>query len=150
MLISIVPVVVAVLSLLLWRLARVRGLYRKRAREDPELLADTTTAGPVVGRNGLCDELQKNLQDRDRRRAQLVIGGVGVGKTAVLVRLTRLLAIRGAVPVPVRLRDAQKELDFMELARDRFLGVVEHRLLSEAEGDNLAQVARRGPDRRSR
>jgi hypothetical protein len=137
MLISIVPIVVAVLSLLLWRLWRVRRLYRKRARDEPQLLVDTTDAGSVVGRNGLCDVLQDNLQDRGHRRAQLLIGGVGVGKTAVLVRLTRLLALRGAVPVPIRLREAQEELDFLELAHDRFLGEVESRLLSDAEGDKI-------------
>jgi hypothetical protein len=55
----------------------------------------------------------------------------------MLVRLTRLLALRGAVPVPIRLREAQEELDFLELERARFLGEVESRLLSDAEGDKI-------------
>jgi hypothetical protein len=137
LLISIVPIAAAVLTLLLWRLSHIRRQYRKRARKVPEVLVQTTAANAVVGRQGLCDVLQANVQDRRLRRPQLLVGGVGVGKTAVLVRLTRLLAIRRAVPVPIRLRDAQKELDFASLARKRFLAEMEPSLLSETEGDQI-------------
>jgi hypothetical protein len=137
LLISIVPIVVAVLTLLLWRLSYIRRRYRRRAQDTPQQLVETAVSDYVVGRKGLCDVLQGNLQDRDHRRPQLLVGGVGVGKTAVLVRLTRLLAARGAVPVPIRLRDASKELDFMTLARERFLDEVEQSLLSETEGDKI-------------
>lgn len=139
LLISIVPIVVAVLSLLLWRLWSIRRRYARRAKDAPEQLVETLSPDRIVGRNGLCDVLQRNLQDRDpdHRRPQLLVGDVGVGKTAVLVRLTKLLALRGAVPVPIRLREAQAELDFLTLARERFLTEVEQWLLSEAEGDKI-------------
>ena len=55
------------------------------------------------------------MQGADGRSAQppdrphLLVGGVGAGKTAVLVRLTEFLAA-GAVPVPIRLRTPETEL----------------------------------------
>ena len=137
LLISVVPIAAAVLTLLLWRLSYIRRTYRKRARSEPERLVQTTVADDVVGRQGLCDVLQANIQDRGHRRPQLLVGGVGVGKTAALVRLTRLLAIRHAVPIAIRLRDAQTELDFLALARARFLSEMEPELLSAAEGDKI-------------
>ncbi|CAM5686129.1 hypothetical protein SALBM217S_00651 [Streptomyces griseoloalbus] len=45
---------------------------------------------------------------------------MGVGKTAVLVELTRMLAQQSAVPVPLRLRDMDGEFDFEQMARRRF------------------------------
>ncbi|WP_406454816.1 hypothetical protein OH768_17955 [Streptomyces sp. NBC_01622] len=46
-----------------------------------------------------------------------------MGKTAVLVRLTELLARQNAVPVPVRLRDADDgaDLNFERMAKQRFV-----------------------------
>ena len=46
-----------------------------------------------------------DLHDRGVR-PHVLVGGVGTGKTAVLVRLTELLAEKRAIPVPVKLRDA--------------------------------------------
>jgi hypothetical protein len=72
-----------------------------------------------------------------RTRPHVLVGGVGTGKTAVLVRLTELLADKRAVPVPVRLRDATKVLDFESLAQERFLSEVNQRLISSAEGETI-------------
>jgi hypothetical protein len=138
LLISVVPIVVAVLSLLAWRLRRVRGKYRAHAIKDAgQMVEATARAEHVVGREGLCAIIKDNLQDRSDRRPYLIMGGVGVGKTAVLVRLTESLARQGAVPVPIRLRDAEKELDFLALARRRFLRDAEPWFVSEAEGDTI-------------
>ena len=138
LLISVVPIVIAVLSLLVWRLRRVRDRYRERAANRPEELVEAAmSTRRVVGRDGLCRVVQDNLQARSNRRPYVIVGGVGVGKTAVLVRLTELLANRGAVPVPVRLRHAQSELDFMELARTKFLREAAPWLASAAEGETI-------------
>jgi hypothetical protein len=59
------------------------------------------------------------------------------GKTALVVRLTKLLAERGAVPVPIRLRDAQQTLDFRELGRQRFLADAEGTLLTDADRERV-------------
>ena len=105
------------------RLRLVRRPFLKEARERPTELVETAgeMLGEVVGRDDICNVLQSDLHDREERRPHVVVGGVGIGKTAVLVRLTELLARRGAVPVPIRLRDATEELDFLEMARQAFM-----------------------------
>jgi hypothetical protein len=122
---------------LLIRLRRIRRPYQRRAREEPHDVVQTAgrIIGEVVGRDQLCHVLVEGLRDPRTRRPQVVVGGVGTGKTALLVRLTKLLAQRGAVPIPVRLRDARTNLDFHGLARERFLAEVGGKLLSEAEGE---------------
>ena len=67
----------------------------------------------------------------------MVIGSVGTGKTALLVRLTQLLAERHLVPIAVRLRDAQEGLDFGELARKRFVADADRALRSDSEGERV-------------
>ena len=93
--------------------------------------------GEVVGRDELCHVIIEDLRDSGIRRPHVIIGGVGTGKTALLVRLTKLLAERGAVPVPIRLRDAQESLDFRELARKRFVTDSNTRLTSDTEGEKV-------------
>jgi hypothetical protein len=124
---------------LFYRLSRVHRPYVQRAKERPAEMVETAgrIIGEVVGRDELCQVMIRDLRDRDTRRPQVVVGGVGTGKTALLVRLTELLAKRGAVPVPVRLRDAQDQLDFHELARRRFLADANAALLSDTEGEKV-------------
>jgi hypothetical protein len=129
----------AFVYLAIWRVRRVvtRG-YLRDALKAPDDLVQTATPMPkVVGRDDLCTVIEDDLL-ADERRPQVIVGGVGAGKTAVLVRLTERLAKRGAVPVPVHLRDAKDgRLDFHALARTRFLSSVEDRVLSEDEGDRI-------------
>ena len=124
---------------LLYRQSRVHRPFVHKAREKPREVVETAGSiiGEVVGRDELCQVMIEDLRDRSTRRPHVVIGGVGTGKTALLVRLTKLLAERGAVPVPVRLRDAQGRLDFRELARIRFLAEADAKLLSDAEGEKV-------------
>ena len=119
------------------RLWLVRLPYVRKAREEPQLVVETAGSmiGEVVGRDRLCNVIIEDLRDRDTRRPHVVIGGVGAGKTALLVLLTKLLAERGAVPVPVRLRDAQANLDFRVLAHKRFIADSYGAFQSEAEGE---------------
>lgn len=124
---------------LLVRLWLVSRPYMRRARNEPHRVVQTAGSmiGQVVGRDELCHVLIEDIRDPRNRRPHVVIGGVGAGKTALLVRLTALLAERGAVPVPVRLRDAQDRLDFRELARTRFVADAHMALLSDAEGEKV-------------
>jgi hypothetical protein len=105
------------------QISGVRGAYLRQAREDPQYLVQTAGSmiGQVVGRDELCHILIEDLRDHNSRRPQIVVGGMETGKTALLVRLTQLLAEQGFVPVPVRLRDARDDVDFSELARKRFI-----------------------------
>ena len=102
---------------LLARLRRVRRPYERRAQERPIEIVKTagTIIGDVVGRDELCQVLIEDLRHPATRRPHVVVGGVGTGKTALLVQLTRQLANSGAVPVPVGLRNAQDGLDFRDL-----------------------------------
>jgi hypothetical protein len=88
-------------------------------------------------------DLIEGLRDRGNRRPQVIVGGVESGKTALLVRLTMMLAERGAVPIPVRLWDAQENLNFLELARTRFLADASTSVLSDADGEKVWRQLRR-------
>lgn len=132
-------------SLTLWR---VRSPLVKQARNEPNRLVETAAqiTGTVVGRDDICNVLQHNLADRNERRPYVIVGGIGIGKTAVLVRLTELLARRGAVPVPIRLRDATENVDFLEMARQTFMRETQspHLLAGAAQRawDRLLQMDR--------
>ena len=125
-------------SFVLWRLFGLQRQYRVRAREESRELVPTAGAiiDKVVGRDDLCKAVMADLHDRGSR-PHVIAGGVGTGKTAVLVRLTELLAEKNAIPVPIRLRDAGNDFDFETLARDRFLNEVNSRLFSFAEGETI-------------
>ncbi|MER6570943.1 ATP-binding protein [Streptomyces sp. NPDC001093] len=95
-----------------------------KARTHPHELVPTagTLVNRIVGRRELSQVMAQTLRSRKTRKPYLLVGGVGVGKTAVLVELTRMLAQQSAVPVPISLRDMKGdgELDFEEIARRRF------------------------------
>src|SRR5829696_1415956 len=119
------------------RLRRVRRPYARRARERPSEVVKTagTIIGDVVGRDELCQVLIEDLRHRATRRPHVIVGGVGTGKTALLVQLTKQLADAGAVPVPVGLRTAHGGLDFRELARERFMSEAGGRLVADTDAE---------------
>jgi hypothetical protein len=121
-----------------WRVFRVVRAHVKCWRDAPYKLVPTATpVERVVGRDGICEMLEEDLVDPERR-PQIIVGGVGDGKTAVLVRLAQRLVAAGAVPVGIRLRDAKKApLDFEALARTEFMARVQGQFLSEDEGDKI-------------
>jgi NACHT domain len=121
------------------RLRRVRAPYVKRARTETRELVPTagTIIGEIVGRDEVCNVIMDDLRERSGRRPHVVLGGVGSGKTAVLYQLTRLLAENGAVPVPIRLRDAQTGMDFGTLAKERFIAQATGASISDAEAERV-------------
>jgi hypothetical protein len=114
---------------LFYRLRHVKAPVASDAKKKPHDLVQTSSrdTGRIVGRDELCNVIMEDIRDRDTRRPHLLVGGVGTGKTAVLVRLTQLLGESGAIPVPIRLRDAQKDLDFRGMAYERFQNMTERR-----------------------
>ena len=122
-----------------FRMTRVQRRYRKDAKREARNLVPTAgrILENVVGRDELCQVIINNLYGPDTRRAYVVVGGVGVGKTAVLVRLTQMLALANAIPVPIMLRETQSanDLDFRELAHNRFKAIVSTWLMNDAEVD---------------
>ena len=129
----------AYLLFLLWRMKKFRRPFRRKATRRPDELVQTsgTILGEVVGRDDLCRTIMEDLRDPSTRRPHVIVGGVGAGKTATLVRLTALLAHKHAVPVPVRLRDCDKALDFRKAARARFNEHAELARLSQADADKI-------------
>jgi NACHT domain len=138
-LVPVLSIAVASAIFLLFRLRHVRRPYVRRAKDNARDVVPSagSVIGEVVGRDELCNVIIDDVRDPHTRRPHVVVGSVGAGKTALLVQLTKLLAERGAVPVPVRLRDAQRGLDFRELARRRFLDEADQRLLSDTEGEKV-------------
>lgn len=142
---------------LFWRYTRVCRYYRHKAKRHPNTLVKPgSIIGRVVGRDPLCDALMTDLRDRDRRRPHVIVGTIGVGKTALLVRLTERLACKGAAPVVLQLRDiqdvedvteARNKLNFSDLARQRFIEEVSDKTLSPSEGEKVWQRLRYQQDR---
>jgi hypothetical protein len=133
---SLLSIALASAVFLILRLSRTRRAYLRDARRRPRDLVPTagTIIGKVIGRDQLCRVVMEDLRVPRTRRPHVLVGGVGTGKTAVVVRLTELLARRHAVPVPVRLRGAA-ELDFTELAKRQFLREVDEGMSSDDEGE---------------
>lgn len=133
---TLLAVAVAVASFLYWRVFRVARLHTAIGLDDPAKLVPTATRmGEVVGREAICEIIEEDLRSRKRRRPQIIVGDVGEGKTAVLVKLTELLIDRGAVPVAIDLREAEVPLHFQDLAHKRFHDNIQHGVLSEDEGE---------------
>ncbi|MFI9240453.1 NACHT domain-containing protein [Streptomyces sp. NPDC053079] len=149
----LMPVLLLAVSSVLflaWRLGRVRRFCTHLARTDASAFVQTAGSlmDEVVGRDQLCNAIMNNLRDRKARRPHIVVGSVGTGKTALLVRLAEKLAAKGAVPIPVRLRDAQGDkLDFCELARARFTEIVQPVVRSDGEVDKIWRWLRQRADR---
>jgi hypothetical protein len=135
---SLLSIALASVVFLFWRFWRMDRRYRAKARQHARDLVPT--AGPIfgkiVGRDDLCRVLMEDLRDGGSRRPHVLVGGVGTGKTAVVVLLTEMLAKRRAIPVPIRLRDADT-LDFSALAKDQFMETVNERLASVGEGEKV-------------
>ncbi len=141
----VLTVALATAVFLMWRAWRLKRPMVRKAREDPRGLVPTagTVVGRIVGRTELCLVIMRAIRNRDYRRPYLLVGGVGVGKTAVLVQLTRMLAEHQAVPVPIRLRDVQTELNFGEVARVQFCKEVDSGTLPDGQGDKVWRQLRR-------
>ncbi|SHN35936.1 NACHT domain-containing protein [Actinacidiphila paucisporea] len=124
---------------LFFRFSRVRGGYLRKAQEAPRELVETAgdIFGEVVGRDQLCAVLMADLQDTRFRRTHIVVGGIGTGKTALVVLLTRQLAQCNAVPIPLRLRGVEGGLDFRQMACERFAREVQGDIRSGAEGEKV-------------
>ncbi|WP_328410898.1 ATP-binding protein [Streptomyces violaceus] len=134
---------VAAALFMFWWYSWNKRRYLVKARKDPHKLV--LTAGQdsteIVGREELAQVIAQRLRQRSTRRPYLLVGGVGTGKTAVLVRLTELLAQERAVPVPIRLRDADggTDLNFERMARQRFAEVAPQGILARTKTDRVWQ-----------
>lgn len=133
-LIPLLSVALASTIFLFYRLRLV-----KRAKAMPRQLVENATpdTGEIVGRDELCQVIMEDIRQRETRRPHVLFGGAGAGKTAVLVRLTSLLAEQRAFPIPIRLRDATDGLNFQEMARIRFLATAEGSMRSAGDAEKV-------------
>ncbi|WP_072913625.1 hypothetical protein [Geodermatophilus obscurus] len=121
------------------RLRKVPKSRQQDATTKPHKLVPTagSSTGKVVGRDELCKVLIDNVHTGRDRRPQLIVGGVGTGKTAVIVHLVELLAKKGATPIAIRMRDVPRNFSFRELACQQFQWQISGGLLSSGEGDKI-------------
>ncbi|MET7378793.1 ATP-binding protein [Streptomyces sp. NPDC005526] len=141
--------VVAAVWFIFWRFRRARGYYLRKAKRHPdELVKPGSIIGEVVGRDRLCDALMNDLHDCHQRRPHIIVGTIGVGKTALLVRLTQRLAEKGVAPVVLQLRDVKNgDFNFSELAKNKFRDEMLERVISTAEAEKVWQRLRYTEDR---
>ena len=78
-----------------------------------------------------------DIHDPDTRRPHLLVGGRRRARRRSWSGLTRALAERHAVPVPIRLRDATDDLNFREMAHARFLAMAESGMLSADDAEKV-------------
>jgi hypothetical protein len=135
----------AYVAFVLGRYTSVRRKYQRAARTESKELVPTAGSliGEVVGRDQLCEVLVADLQDPASRRPHVLVGAIGTGKTAVLVKLTQTLAGKNVVPVPIHLRDAHDDLDFEDMAQNRLKQLVNRDLRSEGQADRIWRQLRR-------
>jgi hypothetical protein len=143
----VLPVLSLALATALFLIGRMWLVLRPRrrlSRAAPHQLVPTARAitGQVVGRDELCKVVMDNLRFPEGRRPQLVVGGVGSGKTAVIVQLQRLLAEYGATLVAVDLRDVDPDFRFSELAREQFERQIHSRVRTGADEDRIWRYLR--------
>jgi hypothetical protein len=139
----------ALATFVFWRVRIVANRYRRLARDEaPELLPTATHVRKVVGRDALCRIIENDLAVAESR-PQVIVGGAGTGKTAVLVRLTERLASRRRlgdllrrrrryVPIPLALREVPaQDLRFLELAKRKFLSRIDRWALTDDEAEKI-------------
>lgn len=124
---------------------RVRREYLAEMRRDARQVVATAGSiiGEVIGRDDVCDVIIENFHDRRIRRPQVIVSDAETGKTAVLVRLTESMANKNLVPIPLRMCDVFRGLDFENLAREQFLNSVNEQLLSSDNGDIIWRQLRK-------
>ncbi|GAA4316602.1 hypothetical protein GCM10023086_39060 [Streptomyces venetus] len=114
----------------------VKRKYLKTVRNNPHGVVPTAGRifGEVVGRDALCHTILKEVTSKENPRPQLIMGGAGAGKTAVLLKLAEKLAKERYIPVPIRLREKQaretkdrENLDFEALGEQRFYEIIRTR-----------------------
>ncbi|WBB47416.1 NACHT domain-containing protein [Verrucosispora sp. WMMA2044] len=128
---------------LFWRYLRVRRWYRRNALRNRRMVVPT--ADPeisrvrIVGRDELCELIMQRLRDEQSRRPLLLVGSIGTGKTATLVRLSEMLLATNVIPVGIDLRTvaSSEKLNFRQLALEQFESTIDGQLHGSAEADKV-------------
>ncbi|MFG2109837.1 NACHT domain-containing protein [Micromonospora chersina] len=130
-------------AFLFWRYVPVRRWYDRNALRNLRMVLPTaerdSTASSVVGRDELCELMVQRLRDEHRRRPLLLVGSIGTGKTATLVRLAEMLLASDVVPVGIDLRTVTDpaKLNFHQLALEQFQKTIDSQLHASGEADKV-------------
>jgi hypothetical protein len=132
-----------------WRVAKTKprslvasAAYQPKpgaATTNAQLIAETIVPSPTTGLRGRASWVRFRawFEPVPSVPPQLVVGQAGEGKTTLLVELTRLLAEKHRVPVPVSLRDVDSFDGFLALAKKAFDSNINEQLASSDEGDRI-------------
>ncbi len=132
-----------------WTSDRLTHDLRESARNTPERLFPIPprigSSELVVGRQQLIEEVVTSLTAEFRTGPQVIVGETGSGTTSFLLGLaTHLARERDVVPIVLSLRDLE-ELDFTQLAKERFAEYIDPRIRTEADAERLWRwMCRRG------
>ncbi|MBQ0894486.1 NACHT domain-containing protein [Micromonospora sp. U56] len=128
---------------LFWRYVPVRRWYDRNALRNLRMVLPTAErdirASYVVGRDELCELMIQRLRSEPTRRPLLLVGGIGSGKTATLVRLAEMLMATDVVPVGIDLRTVTnpEKLNFHQLALEQFQKTIDTQLHAAGEADKV-------------
>ena len=131
-----------------WTSERATRRVRADARRRPELLFPTPprigSASWVRGRDDLIDDICVSLGRRFGSGPHLIVGNTGSGKTTLLLGLAdRLANVYDVLPIVLSLR-GRDEIDFAELAKERFRESLDPYLRSGDEAEKLWRWMYRG------
>jgi len=128
-----------------WTTDRATHKLLHAARRGPEQLfphpRDPGSADDLFGRSALVEEIATGLRPPFDTGPQIVVGESGSGKTSLLLGLAAYLARkRNVLPLVLNLREKGEEdekLDFGELAKKRFLELIDPHVKTGPEGEKL-------------
>ncbi|MFZ2114175.1 MAG: hypothetical protein WAU77_10670 [Solirubrobacteraceae bacterium] len=132
-----------------WRVAKAKpwslvasAAYQPKpgaATTNARLIAETIVPSPTAGlrRSPSWARFRAWFEPVPSVPPQLVVGQAGEGKTTLLVELTRLLAEKHRVPVPVSLREVGSFDGFLALAKKAFESNINEQLASSDEADRI-------------
>ena len=129
-----------------WTSYQATHRLRAKARARPDSLFPKSPGKPrdVLGRQNLVDEIAASLRHDYRTGPVLVVGDTGSGKTSLLLALADYFAAQNVLPVVVSLQGVA-EIDFFELAHERFKEYIDPYVRTDQDADKLWRwMCRRG------
>lgn len=129
-----------------WTSYQATHRLRAKARARPDSLFPKSPGKPrdVLGRQNLVDEIAASLRHDYRTGPVLVVGDTGSGKTSLLLVLADYFAAQNVLPVVVSLQGVT-EIDFFELAHQRFKEYIDPYVRTDQDADKLWRwMCRRG------
>lgn len=120
--------------------------YRKAMYDTPEAFlegAHFTDSLELLSRRSFCLAVLDELRLTKEPEPVLIVGESGSGKTTFLLSACQELARRGLIPIPIALGGTQLPVSLDQLARERFMQLVDRYLWAIEHGDRIWRRLRR-------